>query len=63
VTGRRFAVAVQWHPEDGDDPRLFRALVAAARPARVEVDALDAITEVKSVFVATDPPASGGAGG
>jgi gamma-glutamyl-gamma-aminobutyrate hydrolase PuuD len=30
VTGRRFAVAVQWHPEDGDDPRLFRALVAAA---------------------------------
>jgi putative glutamine amidotransferase len=63
VTGRRFAVAVQWHPEDGDDPRLFRALVAAARPARVKVDALDAITEVKSVFVATDPPASGGAGG
>ena len=33
VTGRLFAVAVQWHPEDGDDPRLFRALVAAARPA------------------------------
>jgi putative glutamine amidotransferase len=30
VPGRRFAVAVQWHPEDGDDPRLFRALVAAA---------------------------------
>jgi len=30
VTGRRFAVAVQWHPEDGDDLRLFRALVAAA---------------------------------
>lgn len=31
VTGRRFAVAVQWHPEDGDDPRLFEALVATAR--------------------------------
>lgn len=30
VSGRRFAVAVQWHPEDGDDPRLFRALIAAA---------------------------------
>jgi gamma-glutamyl-gamma-aminobutyrate hydrolase PuuD len=30
VAGRRFAVAVQWHPEEGDDPRLFRALVAAA---------------------------------
>jgi putative glutamine amidotransferase len=26
-----FLVAVQWHPEVGDDPRLFRALVAAAR--------------------------------
>jgi gamma-glutamyl-gamma-aminobutyrate hydrolase PuuD len=32
VADRRFAVAVQWHPEEGDDPRLFRALVAAARP-------------------------------
>jgi putative glutamine amidotransferase len=26
-----FMVAVQWHPEAGDDPSLFRALVAAAR--------------------------------
>jgi putative glutamine amidotransferase len=26
-----FLVAVQWHPEAGDDPRLFQALVAAAR--------------------------------
>jgi putative glutamine amidotransferase len=26
-----FIVAVQWHPEAGDDPSLFRALVAAAR--------------------------------
>lgn len=26
-----FLVAVQWHPEAGDDPSLFRALVAAAR--------------------------------
>jgi gamma-glutamyl-gamma-aminobutyrate hydrolase PuuD len=33
VGGHRFAVGVQWHPEDGDDPRLFRALVAAARSA------------------------------
>jgi gamma-glutamyl-gamma-aminobutyrate hydrolase PuuD len=31
VPGRRFAVAVQWHPEDSDDPRLFEALAAAAR--------------------------------
>lgn len=26
----RFRVGVQWHPEQGTDPRLFRALVAAA---------------------------------
>lgn len=31
----QFMVAVQWHPEVGEDPSLFRALVAAAgqRPA------------------------------
>ena len=29
--GSGFALAVQWHPEAGQDPRLFRALVAAAR--------------------------------
>ncbi|HET9895976.1 MAG TPA: gamma-glutamyl-gamma-aminobutyrate hydrolase family protein [Streptosporangiaceae bacterium] len=28
--GHPFAVAVQWHPEAGDDLSLFRALVAAA---------------------------------
>jgi putative glutamine amidotransferase len=27
---RAFALAVQWHPEAGDDPRLMAALVAAA---------------------------------
>jgi putative glutamine amidotransferase len=26
-----FVLAVQWHPEAGDEPSLFRALVAAAR--------------------------------
>jgi len=26
-----FVLAVQWHPEAGDDPSLFRALVGAAR--------------------------------
>ena len=31
LTGRRFVVGVQWHPEqNGDDLRLFEALVAAA---------------------------------
>lgn len=27
---RRFAIGVLWHPEAGEDPRLFEALVAAA---------------------------------
>lgn len=30
LPGRRFVVGVQWHPEQ-DDPRLFAALVTAAR--------------------------------
>jgi len=29
----RFMVAVQWHPEAGDDPSLFAALIAAASQA------------------------------
>jgi putative glutamine amidotransferase len=28
---RRFALGVLWHPEAGEDPRLFEALVAATR--------------------------------
>jgi putative glutamine amidotransferase len=28
---RRFAIGVQWHPEAGEDHRLFEALVVAAR--------------------------------
>jgi len=28
-----FVLAVQWHPEEGDDPRLFQALVAATQSA------------------------------
>jgi putative glutamine amidotransferase len=33
--GRRFALGVLWHPEAGDDLRLFEALVqaAVAKPA------------------------------
>lgn len=27
----RFRLAVQWHPEAGEDPRLFEALIAACR--------------------------------
>jgi gamma-glutamyl-gamma-aminobutyrate hydrolase PuuD len=38
VPGHRFGIAVHWHPEEGDDPRLLAALVEAAaaepRPSR-----------------------------
>jgi len=34
-----FVLAVQWHPEAGDDPRLFQALVAAAQGAPFVVGA------------------------
>ena len=34
VAGRRFALGVLWHPEDGDDLRLFTELVASAREHR-----------------------------
>ncbi|MUN41553.1 gamma-glutamyl-gamma-aminobutyrate hydrolase family protein [Actinomadura litoris] len=30
LQGHRFGLGVQWHPEEGDDRRLFEALVAAA---------------------------------
>jgi putative glutamine amidotransferase len=30
LQGPAFTVGVLWHPEVGDDPRLFTALVAAA---------------------------------
>jgi putative glutamine amidotransferase len=33
---RRFAVGVLWHPEEGEDKRLFAALVAEARRYRDE---------------------------
>jgi putative glutamine amidotransferase len=30
LQGHRFGIGVQWHPEEGDDRRLFEALVAEA---------------------------------
>ncbi len=33
LPGHAFAVGVQWHPEEGDDLRLFEALVSAAQAA------------------------------
>jgi putative glutamine amidotransferase len=34
AAGQAFTVGVLWHPEVGDDPRLFAALVAAAHQRR-----------------------------
>ena len=34
VDGHRFGVGVQWHPEEGDDPRLITAFVEAAAQPR-----------------------------
>jgi anthranilate synthase component 2/putative glutamine amidotransferase len=34
IRGARFGIGVQWHPEAGDDRRLFGALVEAAHPER-----------------------------
>jgi putative glutamine amidotransferase len=36
AAGAPFMLAVQWHPEAGDDPSLFRGLVAAARTRTVQ---------------------------
>jgi putative glutamine amidotransferase len=33
LEGHRFGLGVQWSPEDGDDPRLFEALVTTAEAA------------------------------
>jgi putative glutamine amidotransferase len=33
-----FVLAVQWHPEASDDPRLFKALVAAAQSGPPPID-------------------------
>jgi putative glutamine amidotransferase len=33
---RRFAIGVLWHPEEGEDKRLFEALVDEARAYREE---------------------------
>ena len=39
LQGHRFGLGVQWNPEDGDDPRLFEALVTAAEAAAAQAAA------------------------
>jgi gamma-glutamyl-gamma-aminobutyrate hydrolase PuuD len=33
LQGHRFGLGLQWHPEEGDDLRVFEALVAASKSA------------------------------
>jgi putative glutamine amidotransferase len=40
LPGHRFGLGVQWNPEDSDDPRLFEALVTAARSAAPQAAAV-----------------------
>jgi gamma-glutamyl-gamma-aminobutyrate hydrolase PuuD len=50
LQGHRFGLGVQWHPEEGDDPRIFEALVAAAKAAaqaRVQPQAAEVTTRSK----------------
>jgi hypothetical protein len=38
VQGHRWGLGVQWNPEDGDDLRLFEALITVAKaPAQAAV--------------------------
>jgi putative glutamine amidotransferase len=39
LEGHRFGLGVQWNPEDGDDPRLFEALVTESEAAAVQAAA------------------------
>jgi putative glutamine amidotransferase len=39
LPGHPFAVGVQWHPEEGDDLRLFEALIEAAEAAEAAASA------------------------
>jgi gamma-glutamyl-gamma-aminobutyrate hydrolase PuuD len=41
LRGHRFGIGVQWHPEEGDDPRLLAALVGAAMTQPKDVPAKD----------------------
>ena len=65
LQGHRFAVGVQWHPEEDNDLRVFEALVAATyrtedEPA-VEEEAVDgeAVDEVPPVAGAKPPAGAG----
>ena len=39
MQGHRWGLGVQWNPEDGDDPRLFEALVTVAKSVAAQAAA------------------------
>jgi gamma-glutamyl-gamma-aminobutyrate hydrolase PuuD len=60
LQGHRFAIGVQWHPEEGDDLRVFEALVAGARetddePAEVEDTAGEPTAEENAAQATAEP--------
>ena len=44
LQGHKFGIGVQWHPEEGDDARIFEALVAAAKTAPAPPSAAEVTT-------------------
>jgi putative glutamine amidotransferase len=56
LPGHPFAVGVQWHPEEGDDLRLFEALVAATKTA----PAIRAAAKAAEERTAKQPPGPAG---
>src|SRR5580692_12650572 len=47
LQGHKFGVGVQWHPEEGDDARIFEALVAAAKTAPAPPSATEVTSRSK----------------
>ena len=47
LEGHKFGLGVQWHPEEGDDARIFEALVAAAKVVPVQKPAAEVTSRSK----------------
>jgi gamma-glutamyl-gamma-aminobutyrate hydrolase PuuD len=59
---RRFALGVLWHPEAGEDTKLFEALVAEARGYREERRGGRRLDGARTGIGSTEPPRGGGIG-
>jgi gamma-glutamyl-gamma-aminobutyrate hydrolase PuuD len=58
LQGHAFGVGVQWHPEEGDDLRLFEALVAAAESSATATATAPAAEPVVATPSAQPAPAA-----